>query len=149
MGDDAGFTEAGLVCGACVRDSLARDAMQREVAADTRDLATFALNVVGLGLALGVGRGFVIDAPTAGERHAAALLRAAEATDARKRSELERQRRAEGRVIHLRRGAVERGPFTVEELRRLWDAGHVHPADLYWYPSLGEWRSVTEFTPPT
>ncbi|HJL20494.1 MAG TPA: DUF4339 domain-containing protein, partial [Sandaracinaceae bacterium LLY-WYZ-13_1] len=141
----AGFTEAGYVCQHCVLDSLAADDVQRDAGGDREDLAVLGANVVGLALAIGVGRGFVVDGPTAGERRMMAMQQLGERTAARRAANL---RAARGEAIHLRRGATQVGPYTTEELRTLWDAGHVQPTDEYWYEGMGGWRPVTAFVPP-
>lgn len=41
------------------------------------------------------------------------------------------------------------GPFRIDELRDLWDAGALHPDAMYWHRGAFTWRLVTEFRPPT
>lgn len=41
------------------------------------------------------------------------------------------------------------GPFGVNELRQLWDAGALQPQALYWHRAAPAWRPVTQFRQPT
>lgn len=41
------------------------------------------------------------------------------------------------------------GPFRIDELRELWDAGALKPDAMYWHRGALGWRLVTEFRPPT
>jgi len=66
--ETAGFTEQGLVCQRCVLASLDADEAQRDAAPDVEDLAALGANMVGVSLLVGVGHGFAVGGPTAGER---------------------------------------------------------------------------------
>ena len=50
-------------------------------------------------------------------------------------------------MIYLHMDGEAHGPFTAEELSKLWRLGEVRPDSLYWYRSMKEWAPVTEFKP--
>jgi uncharacterized protein YbjQ (UPF0145 family) len=52
-------------------------------------------------------------------------------------------------MIYLAGDAEVDGPFTVEELRRLWDGGEIGPEQLYWHRGMPAWRPIAEYKPPT
>lgn len=50
--------------------------------------------------------------------------------------------------IFLYFGGQTHGPFLMQELQLLWNAGDI-PADaVYWFEGMREWRTVSEFQPP-
>lgn len=51
-------------------------------------------------------------------------------------------------AIYVLIGDQQSGPFTVEELRLLWDAGEIPPDAAYWYDGVPSWTPIAEFRPP-
>jgi uncharacterized protein YbjQ (UPF0145 family) len=52
-------------------------------------------------------------------------------------------------MIYLSADNELEGPFTVAELRQLWDGGEIGPERLYWHRGMTAWRPIVEYKPPT
>jgi uncharacterized protein YbjQ (UPF0145 family) len=50
--------------------------------------------------------------------------------------------------VYLAVGTTTRGPFTVEQLRAMWNAGEVGPGAKYWYRGMRSWKLAAEFQQP-
>lgn len=141
---DGGYLEWGLVCGGCSRDYDAVPTHYPEPSSSVGKLV--AMNAVGLGLGMVTGVGFTYggknEPPPIPEPERQKMFRALVA----ERLQREGPRRLPR--VRLRRGAVELGAFTVEQLSQRWTEGGVLPTDQYWYEGMSDWAVVTEFQPP-
>lgn len=146
-GAEGTYYEWGLTCRPCHLAVQATPSMTgTNVADDAASAAsTIAMNVVGLGLLAATGVGFTYHGGAQGEPMPIPdhqrLRMAMPAIQAR----LQRQRSMQ--AIYLRRGPDELGPFTVEQLAAMWEAGEVLADDEYWHEGLDGYRPVTQFTP--
>ncbi len=132
----AGYTSAGFVCQLCVADEQAIDAAQHASADGAPPAHIVALNAIGVTALLGTGVGFTARSTGPSEREKAARREANERAAARRRQ-----------VVFLRRGSTEIGPYDLDELRALQDAGHVRPTDEFWIEGMTAWRPMTAFSP--